>query len=130
MVALLQKRFPWAENCERPPRGRRRPCHKRVDVNTVEFNQALWRIAKDEVEDGGIYEQLAILTGLTVEALWMRVSRIDKGPDRPNTLSTEDITYFLKRYARSNDPAVREWLPQIAHQPRRRKHGSKPRGIN
>ena len=127
---VAQTVFPWFLDDPRPappPRKRRgRFRYKRaLDIDSIEFNQAIWRIVEKEYEDGGIYEQLAIVTGLTVEALWMRKSRIENGPHKPKTLSCRDLTYFHRRYQNSKNPEIREWLSTITHQPRRRKRASR-----
>ncbi len=80
---------------------------------TKEFNVALLDLTDGR---GSVVRNLAIVTGMTPDAVKSRVKRArfdytdeDRDPSAAD-LDPDESRYFASVYKDSNDPAVREWI--------------------
>jgi hypothetical protein len=69
-------------------------------------------------------ELLALVAGIDTSVACRRAaygrSVIDATPALRSRISGADRRYFAERYARSNDPAIKEWLKSVGTRRRRR----------
>jgi hypothetical protein len=90
----------------------------------VAFNRALLDLVDG---NGSIYENLSIITRMTVDSMKSRVKRARWSypeDERPAPrLDHEEAAYLTKAYGRTDDPAVREFLRSIRAPKRSRPDG-------
>jgi hypothetical protein len=80
------------------------------------WNVALFRVLEGEP---GLVRNLSILTGMTADAIKSRVKRVRHTykpgdfPEARDEWEPDEKRYFAKRYRKSSDPTVREWLAGV-----------------
>ena len=106
------------------PRPAKRPSVRQVADENRDYNFALLRLVDGR---GGIYENLSVLTGQTIDSLKSRVKRArhDYGPEdeaaeRPDVLDHDESRYMEAMYGRSKNPEVRAFMAKI-HAPTRKR---------